>query len=326
MNLKRIYNLSLAVFITTLLFNCQDEDQEFGDVIAPSNINLSYEIVGQDANNPYGDGSGFVDFTVSADQAITYRFNFGDNSNVEVAPSGAIRHRFNLTGVNTYNVTAIASGTGGIATSTAISIEVFSSFDDQEVKDLLTGGRGSSKVWYLAAAEAQHLGLGPTLEFDIEIFGEPTEYYYPSFYSTVPFEKCNDEISDCLCDDELTFSLDMNNQLTFQLNNNGRTFFNAAHQMGVLGEEAGEDACFEFDTSGISNVALAPTSVDWSLVPDPNFSSRGTVLNFSDNAFMGYYVGSSSYEIIEITNDFLYVRTNDAINPDIVWYHKYTYF
>lgn len=324
MNKKYIYKLSLTLLVSLILLTCQDEDQEFGNVNAPSNITLTYQVVGQDASNPFGDGSGFVDFTVSADQAVTYRFNFGDNTDVEVTPSGTIRHRFNLTGVNTYNVTAIASGTGGITTSTAVSVEVFSAFDDQEAKDFLTGGSGSSKVWYLAASEPAHLGVGPTLDLDIVINGEPNQFYYPAFYSASPFEKCSDEISDCLCDDQLTFSQDMNNQLTFQLNNFGQTFFNGAHQLGVLGEEAGEDACYDYDTSGVSNVSLSPTSIDWSLVPDPDFMPRGTVLNFSDGAFMGYYVGSSTYDIITITNDFLYVRTFDALNPDLVWYHKYS--
>ncbi|MDG5491341.1 family 16 glycosylhydrolase [Psychroserpens sp. SPM9] len=316
MNIKN-YKILLTAIFGLLLLTCQDEDQEFGDVIAPSNLTLTFEIVGVDAENPNGDGSGFVNFTATADNAITYRYNFGDNTDVEVAPSGDATHRFNLTGLNTYNVTVIASGTGGVTTSTAVSVAVFSAFDDQEAKELLSGGVGSSKVWYLAASEVGHLGVGGTPEISADAF------WFPSFFAAQPFEKCNDEISDCLCDDELTFSLDADNNLTYQLNNNGQTFFNVGHQ-GVIGEDAGEDACFEFDTSGVSNVSLAPSSFDWSSVPDPNFNARGTTMNFSNDAFMGYYVSSSSYDIISVTENTLYVRTIDGLNPVLYWYHKFS--
>ncbi len=321
--IKNRISICLALSFVLGFFSCQDDDKTFGDIIIPSNLVLNFEIVGQDANNPNGDGSGFVNFTATADNAITFRFNFGDGTDVDVAPSGTITHRFNETGVNSYTITAIASGTGGVTTTTTVTIDVFSAFDDQEAKDLLTGGQGSSKLWYLSAAETGHLGVGPTLTLDLIIFGTPTEFYFPSFFFTGPFEKCGIEISDCLCTDELTFIQGADGTLTYELNNNGQTFFNGGHQ-DIVGGSVGEDACFEFDTSGISTISLAPSSVDWSLVPDPSFSARGTVLNFSDGAFMGYYVSSSSYDIIEVTETTLYVRTIDGLDPNLAWYHKFT--
>ncbi|NND53151.1 MAG: family 16 glycosylhydrolase [Flavobacteriaceae bacterium] len=324
-NFKQLIFVCIIALGVGLIFNsCLDEDQEFGAIIVPSNLTLSFQIVGQDADNPNGDGSGLVNFTASADDAITYRYAWGDGTENDVAPSGNITHRFNLTGVNTYNVTVIASGTGGVTTSTSVTIDVFSAFDDQEAKDLLSGGAGSSKTWYLEASEPGHLGVGPSLALDLVIFGTPTQFYFPSFFSAVPFEKCGDPDSDCLCDDELTFSLDANGQLTYELNNNGQTYFNAGHQAIVGGDGAG-DLCFDFDTSGVSNVSLAPSNIDWSLIPDASFlTPRGTVLNFSDDAFMGYYVSSSSYEIMEVTDSFLYVRTIDGNDPNLAWYHKFT--
>ena len=94
-----------------------------------------------------------------------------------------------------------------------------------------------------AGSNFSGLQVGGTIEIS------PDAYWFPAFFSAAPFEKCNDEISDCLCDDELTFTQDANNDLTYELNNNGQTFFNVGHQ-SVIGEDAGEDACFDFDTSG----------------------------------------------------------------------------
>ena len=334
---KKIIGLFILSF--SLFTSCQDEDQEFGVLKAPSNITLNYEILGQDADNPNGDGSGIVNFSASADDAITYIYSFGDNTDNASAPSGNSSHRFTRTGLSSYNVTVTASGLGGVTSSKSINIEVFSAFDDIEAKSFLTGAPISqdsdgvdvidisspaTKTWYLDDSKTGHLGVGPSLAFDIQIYGAPREYYYPSFFSATPGTFCGND-GDCFCDDELIFTLNPDGSMDYLLDNKGTTFFNgnAAHQ-AIAGGAGGGDACLDFDTSTVSNVSFAPGSEDWSLVADPSFESRGTQMNFSDSGFMSYYVGSSSYEIIEITETELYVRTLDAADPNLAWYHKFT--
>ena len=79
--MKKVNYIKTMLFLTVFTFlGCQDEDQEFGVLKAPSNITLNYEILGQDADNPNGDGSGIVNFSASADDAITYIYSFGDNT------------------------------------------------------------------------------------------------------------------------------------------------------------------------------------------------------------------------------------------------------
>lgn len=314
--MKNIKYIAASLLIL-LMFSCADDNPTVGDIITPTNLTASFEIVGQDASNPYGDGSGLVNFTANADNTISYVFAFDDGKDNQVSVNGDTTHRFSEPDVNTYVVTVIASGTGGVSTSTTLTMEVFSSFEDQELKNLLTGGLGLSKTWYLAASEPGHLGVGPATEAN-----DPEGYWYPKYFASQPFEKCSDEISSCLCDDELTFSLDNSNQLTYQLDNVSGTFFNASHQ-DIVGQNAGEDACFEFDTSGVSNVSLEISEALQNL-PDPNFAARGTLMRFSDDKFMGYYVSSSAYEVISVSSTALYVRTLDGNNPDLAWYHKFT--
>jgi hypothetical protein len=302
--------------ILAFAMGCQEDDADIGEIISPTNLVITAEVLGVDADNPNGDGAGFVKLTATADDALSYNFQYGDGLE-GVVPSGVDTHRYSIVGLNTYTVVVSAIGTGGVSTTATIDVDVFSSFDDLEAKTLLSGGIGSSKTWYLDASVPGHLGVGGTIDIAADAF------WYPSFYAAQPFEKCGDPISSCLCDDELVFSLDANEQLTYELNNNGQTFFNAGHQ-AVVGQNAGEDACFDFDTSGTSVVSLSPTAFDWSIVPDPDFVGRGTSMNFSDDKFMGYYVSSSSYEIIEVTNSTLYVRTIDALDPVLYWYHKFT--
>ena len=331
--------IGLFILSISLFTSCQDEDQEFGALKAPTNITLNYEVLGQDADNPNGDGSGIVNFSATADDAITYIYSFGDNTDNASAPSGNSSHRFTRTGLSSYNVTVTASGLGGVTSSKSINIEVFSAFDDIEAKSFLSGAPISqdsdgldvinisspvTKVWYLDDSKTGHLGVGPSLAFDIQIYGAPREYYYPSFFSAAPGTFCGND-GDCFCDDELIFTLNPDGSMDYLLDNKGTTFFNgnAAHQ-AIAGGAGGGDACLDFDTSTVSNVSFAPGSEDWSLVADPSFESRGTQMNFSDSGFMSYYVGSSSYEIIEITETELYVRTLDAADPNLAWYHKFT--
>ena len=331
--------IGLFILSISLFTSCQDEDQEFGALKAPTNITLNYEVLGQDADNPNGDGSGIVNFSATADDAITYIYSFGDNTDNASAPSGNSSHRFTRTGLSSYNVTVTASGLGGVTSSKSINIEVFSAFDDIEAKSFLSGAPISqdsdgldvinisspvTKVWYLDDSKTGHLGVGPSLAFDIQIYGAPREYYYPSFFSAPPGTFCGND-GDCFCDDELIFTLNPDGSMNYLLDNKGTTFFNAnaAHQ-AIAGGAGGGDACLDFDTSTVSNVSFAPGSEDWSLVADPSFESRGTQMNFSDSGFMSYYVGSSSYEIIEITETELYVRTLDAADPNLAWYHKFT--
>lgn len=304
---------SIFAFLLAALISCEDDDATIGDITAATNLVVQAEIVGAYEDFPDGDGSGLVIFTMTADNAISYKFDFGDGLS-EVAPSGRVTHRYaGNPGVNTFTVVASAIGTGGGISSTALTVDVFNSFDDQEVKDWLTGGQGSSKTWYLDVEEVGHLGVGPAYA------GIDGAWWWPKWYEAQPYEKCNDDASSCFCNDELTFSLDAENQLTYVLDNMGATFFNGAHS--GLG---GDDVCMDYDSSGTSIVSLAPTSVDWSTVEDPDFESRGTVMNFSDDNFMGYYVGSSSYEIISISETEIYVRTIDALDPALAWYLRYT--
>ena len=74
---KYKYIKAMLAGLVVLFFNsCQEQTYEFGDVVAPGDIEVVAEIVGQDSENPNGDGSGQVNFTAKASNAITYKFNY----------------------------------------------------------------------------------------------------------------------------------------------------------------------------------------------------------------------------------------------------------
>ena len=72
------YKLGIFLSLILIINSCQEDNYEVGELITPTNVKLDFNIVGQDNENLFGDGSGKVNFTASADNAITYKFIFGD--------------------------------------------------------------------------------------------------------------------------------------------------------------------------------------------------------------------------------------------------------
>ncbi|MCO4821347.1 MAG: PKD domain-containing protein [Flavobacteriaceae bacterium] len=305
-NIKYILGFFLSLALVT---SCQDDDYVFGELVTPSNVSISAQIVGADADNPNGDGSGFVNFETTSENAITYSYNFGDGTDVAVSATGNISHRFSVTGLNSYVVTVIASGTGGISSTSTINVEVFSSFEDQEARDFLSGGLGNSKTWYWAADKVGNIGLGPNNP------RPGNEHTYSQYFTADPW------LSDKLCmyDAEFVFTQNSDGGLTMeQTVKRAYTPGDFAASIGVAG-----DTCHGIAVAptlvGVKNVSMSPSSSTATIDGD----YRGTTLNFSDGGFMSWYVAVFSVEIIEITESTLFVRMTDSSNSDFAWYCRY---
>jgi len=310
--MKTLKKITLLIALSLFVIGCQEDDLIIGDLVTPSNVTISAEIVGADTDNPNGDGSGLVNFIATADDAMTYRYNFGDNTDVVSAPSGDVTHQFSLTGDNTYSVTVMASGTGGLTSTESINIDVFSSFEDQEAKDFLSGGVGISKTWYWAADKTGNIGLGPN------DYQPGFEHTWSQWFTSDAWH--SDKL--CMYDAEFVFSQSSDGDLTFeQITDIAYIPGDYAASIGVDGEEChGVDVVPSLD--GVKNVSFGPSNSIATLDGvDPIY--RGTTMNFSDGGFMSWYVGVSSLEIIEITENTLFVRMTDAGNSGNAWYCKY---
>lgn len=309
--MKTIINNILATLTLVLVFSCQEDDNSFGNLSAPTNLVVQADIQGLDTSNPNGDGSGIVNFVATATNAISYKYDFSDGTSIN-APSGQIEKRFTQPGVNEYTVTVTASGKGGVSTTTTLNLEVRSDFTDAAAIQFLTGG--SQRNWYWSASEPGHLGVGPNNS-------DATQNYYGHYYQAAPWEKAGSPDSSCLYENVLNFSL-VGGQLKYQLNNGGNTFFNAAFN-SVVGATSSSDGCYNYDTSGLKTVTLSPSESVVVANNVPN-QTRGTMMNFSDGGFMGYYIGQNSYEILSITNNRMVVRAVMGGNPALAWYHTFT--
>ncbi len=300
MNIKSKYILVLLIGILISIGGCQDE-YELGDIIVPSNLDLTYTIVGESDTTLYGDGSGEIVFSASAEDVITYNFDFGDGRDTKVDPDGSLTHTFTKTDTNTYNVTVYAVGTGGVTSSKTVQVTVFSSFSDDEAVEFLTGG--TSKTWYWAADQTGHIGLGPN-------FVDGTNHTFAAWYNAAPFEKT------CMYDAEFVFTK-TEDGMTFE-QTAGTSYIPATYaaNMGVVGDECyGTDVV---DPYGVKNVSLSPSSSIATV--DGNY--RGTTMTFSDEGYMCWYVGVSEFEIIEVSETELKVRIQE--DETFAWYQILT--
>jgi hypothetical protein len=294
----------LALFIS--ISACKQENYDIGTIETPTNVKLTFEVEGLDAENPNGDGSGLVHFTAVADDEISFNFDFGDDSDNEIVANGKVTHPFTKNGTNTYTVTVYAIGKGGVISGTSTEVEVLSNFSDEEAVQFLTGG--NTKSWYWAADQRGHLGLGPNnLEYG------PDDHTRPAWYEAGPWEKSGTSLYDC----ELKFTLDNGNVTFEQINPTGEAFIQASYasELGLGGEGS-----YPFDIDGIKNVSFSPSAS----IATVDGQYRGTTMDFSDGGFMGFYAGSGKYEIIEITENVLKVRMVQANNNLFAWYHIFT--
>lgn len=312
----------LGLFITLAFFvSCEEDDKEFGDIIAPSNVLIEAEVEGQDASDPelmYGDGSGFVAFESNADNVISYSYDFGDGSSI-VAPSGKVTHRFTKVGVNTFTVVVSAIGTAGVTSTTSMDVMVYSSFSDVEAENFLSGGvEGASKTWYWAADLKLHVGMG-TANDD---YGNG-EFAYESWWDGIlPW----DDEKGCMYTNEFVFTKTADG-ITFE-QTVGPAFVPGTYAgyIGVDGDTC-HDETVATDMFGVKNVALFPSGSKAALEGSYNEEPyRKTSFEISDGGFMGWLVGSSTYDIISIDENYMRVRIieDPATGVGAAWYHLFT--
>lgn len=280
-------------FLITLIFfsSCETENYQFGAIIAPTNLTITPEIVGKDATHPFGDGSGVVKITAKADSAISYKFIY--NGSETVKAGGQLTYNFGNTGTNKYTITVVASGKGGITSSTTIEIEVLVVYlPPAELVSILTGN--SSRIWRIKAEGNGHFGLGP-------VGGSiPTEWYGAP---------ANAKSNSGMYDDRFTFKKDL-----------GFT-----HNTGADGNVFGRKVLIE----QLNGAGGTPEGDDVIQYPFASYSGKYTLsapngvetITLSGTAFIGYYTGGNhQYRIFKREANELILSTVDGNNGFEWWF------
>ena len=286
------------VALLLVLTSCQEEDLTFGDVTAPTNLQITAEIVGADSSNPNGDGSGVVNFVATADNAISYQYVY--NGARTPAPNGMKSYNFATLGLNTYSVTVIASGTGGASSSKTIDVEVLSLYEPPaDLITMLTSD--STRTWRIKSEGGSHFGLGPVGG----IFNE--------FYGASPEEKAGVG----MYDDRYIFNIDG----TFTHITNGLNDDGGVNTEGtVFGREVlinelsgpGEGTANGAD---IENYPYSDYTAQWFLTAPGGVET----LSLTGIGFLGYYIGGDhTYKIEMRSANEMSVRSTDG-NGQFDW-------
>lgn len=110
--------------VIAILFSCGGGSDQNDDLtLTPSNLAVNTEIVGVSASNPNGDGSGIVNFNISATNASSYKILFGNGETKEVT-NGSFSYTYTGSGLNTFVIYVSAYNLSEFV-STSKSITIF---------------------------------------------------------------------------------------------------------------------------------------------------------------------------------------------------------
>lgn len=311
---KRIKILSIvAIIIPAFFIGCQEEDYNLGDLTTPTNLVINTEIVGQNATNPYGDGSGNVNITATANNALAYKIAYKDvtdlSSPIEFSNmlKGIATKKFTTLGEHTYRITVIAYGTGGASTVATKDITVVSNFNPEAyIVTALTND--SSKSWVVDKSVPGHFGVGPWNEGS----------YTPEWWSAA----INEKVACCNCFYTATFTFVKNTSSnTFSLNvaTPDGAFTKTGSLASIPGIPAsGDEGCYNYG-GGSSAFSFIPSSVN------PTNSSITTthtsIMLGGTTTFIGYGALQKEFEILEINANYMYLRVQGTETGN-AWYLK----
>lgn len=298
----KLLRLGSAMAVILMWMGCQEE-YEFGTLSEPSNLVIDYEIVGADTNNPYGDGSGVVHFTVTANNALAYKFDFDGD---EVVGSTGVRSKtFSKTGLHTYNINVVAIGVGGTSTSANIEIQVNSIYEPPaDLIELLIGDGGPAPRSFRVYAELPgiqnvqgHFGLGP-------------------LGGVSPFEwwsaPRNDKSYTGMYDDRYIFKSDN----TFTHATAGTIY---GHN-GLLDQDFGENPNAEVGYGDeYKHYPLENYEESWEISAPEDVLT----LSITGQGFIGFYVGTNEYRVISYDENTITLATESALG-DFSWWFTLT--
>ena len=104
--------ITLAVFF--VFISCKKAN-EGTPKVGPANLNIVADVS--------TDGSGKVSFTATADNAVSFEYEFG-NGEVRMVTSGLVNYQYLVAGTNTYTVSVTAKGSSGLIAKKSIQAAV----------------------------------------------------------------------------------------------------------------------------------------------------------------------------------------------------------
>lgn len=202
-----------------------------------------------------------------------------------------------------YTISMTLYGTGG---STTISKTITIGDDDFDLLDTemyraLTGGfdDADGKTWVFDSGNDGHFGVGPASDTK------------PSWWSCSARGK-----AECsLYKQEFTFSMSKTTGLKLIWKNEGKIYTN-------------EPGKVDLAKKGHMNATVPPAG-DWDVEYTPAASYTFTMneaamsLILAEGAFFGHYTGNSSYSILDLDEDVLYLKVVSEVESGSGWWYRF---
>lgn len=323
--MKNTFKTVFIVAVLVLIYSaCKKQDYSLGDLTPPTNIVITTEVVGQDANHPDGDGSGTVNITIKADNALAYKVGYDAKSATDclaIPFTGKVTKTFAKNGVNTYRITAIVFGKGGTSSLATADVTVRSDFkpDPAIITDLIGDG---SKTWVVDPSVPGHFGVGPWINTSVT----------PEWWAGA----INEKVSCCNCFYTATFTFTkVVASGTYSLT--VATPDGAFTKTGLLAgglpgiPATGDEGCYSYGggTSAFTFVRSSTGIPAIPVPPDPDHpeinpnspSTQTSILLAGDNTFIGYGAVLKEYEILTISETNMYIRVQGTETAN-AWYMK----
>lgn len=303
-------NLNKLMISAVLVFafsGCDKSEYALGDLTPPSNIVITADVKGSSTANPNGDGSGDVDFTIKADNALNYRIDFdaADGISLVNVPTGKVSRKYTKLGANKYVVTAVVYGKGGSSSTTTKEITVQSNFiPDAAIINNLTGG--TSKTWVVDKSVGGHFGVGPWNDGS-----KGPEWWAASV---------NEKVACCNCFYTTTYKFTKTaSGYTLDMASPDGLFTKTGSLAGGLPgiPASGDEGCYTYG-GGSSSFSFVPSSTG---IPASTPSTKTAILLSGNNTCIGYGALQKEYEILTLDSKNMYLRARGTETGN-AWYLK----
>lgn len=142
--MKNTIFLVLTVMLLSFL-SCSG-DNEVNEPNIPTDLSISGVKFGADGNNPNGDGSGVVDFTITATNATSYKVLI-NNETLELTQN-TFSYTFTQSGTNDHSIIVSAYNSEGFTSTTySITVYVYSELQLVWSDEFDTNGAPNSSNW-----------------------------------------------------------------------------------------------------------------------------------------------------------------------------------
>ncbi|MFH4966934.1 glucan endo-1,3-beta-D-glucosidase [Gaetbulibacter sp. M240] len=299
------YIIGTLIFGLLFFTSCQDEDIPFGDISAPSNVQISVKYLDDidedgdlDESTAPGLGSGRVEISATAENATS--FHIVVEGQTILQKSGKVSYIFATLGEITYSITAVAYGTGGVSTSVTKEYNVLSLYEPPaDLLQMLYGD--GSRTWRIKSEAKDHFGLGAPGGTN------PFEYYGAA---------AGDKSHVGMYDDRYIFNEDGTFTHITDSTNDDPTTDTSGTVFGreVLIQEL-NGAGGEAEGQDIIQYPYSDYTGQWSL----SAPSDVETISLSGLSFIGYYVGGDhKYQILSRSENEMVIKTTDG-NGQFDW-------